>query len=680
MTVEDVAVWVDGLAKRAAAQPVPCGESGDQHDASWVAKHFGSVQLDREFLLPSEWAERNRYLPRGKGTPPGPYRMEVTPYLREILDCFSEQSPIQEVACLKGGQLGFTVGVLENVIGYLIAHVKTAPVMMMTATDKMAADRLALYIVPMFQEADLERCIVSSDEKNKRKSGRAGNRVEFAGGGFLLVSGAQTPAHVRSFSVQVLLRDEIDEWPADLGKQGDSILLSERRTAAFPRTYKILDLSTPVLEGSSKIKERYLRGDQRQYLFKCLNSECRFEQELRWNDVTEDGVQFGLIWDPPGDGVLDKGSVRYVCKKCGHAHYEHDKRRMFSEANARWVPTATPVAPNVRSYKLNALPSPQEWYKHVLLWREAWDDDRNEVKDPRKLQAFYNLVLARTFKPLGQKLKLAIVSGHRRPYAFGQVPNKWAIEHCGGPVLLLTCTVDVHADNLAVAVFGWCRDRRAILVDYWRHEGATKNLDDPSWQKLRELINKWYVADDGKQYPVPITFVDAGYETESVYRFCSEYPKRFVYPIMGRGLPASTSSPVHQFAKFKAKPGLDGWLLAVDTYKDCWAAALRRQWSGLGLQPAPFFNAPQDATDKQLKELTVEVRREKMDARGNGLGVFEWHRPSGARNELWDLLGYADAALDVLLHLLCEDSGATHDWQEFYTAAAGGMFFKAKAA
>ena len=27
---------------------------------------------------------------------------------------------------------------------------------------------------------------------------------------------------------------------------------------------------------------------------------------------------------------------------------------------------------------------------------------------------------------------------------------------------------------------------------------------------------------------------------------------------------------------------------------------------------------------------------------------FEWHRPSGAANELWDLLIYANAGLDML--------------------------------
>ena len=53
-----------------------------------------------------------------------------------------------------------------------------------------------------------------------------------------------------------------------------------------------------------------------------------------------------------------------------------------------------------------------------------------------------------------------------------------------------------------------------------------------------------------------------------------------------------------------------------------------------------------DATDKQLKELTSEIKREKIEkSTGKRVG-FEWHR-RGA-NELWDLLVYNNAALDLI--------------------------------
>ena len=247
-------------------------------------------------------------------------------------------------------------------------------------------------------------------------------------------------------------------------------------------------------------------------------------------------------------------------------------------------------------------------------------------------------------------------------------------------IRLLTAAVDVHGNNLAVAVFGWCRDRRVILVDYWRFPVQDpKNLNEPAWDEVRKLINtKQYVGDDKKTYGIAVMLIDSGYEPDAVYRFCAEFPHRHVYPIKGRPIP-SGSATVKQFVKFSPRPNTEGWLITVDLYKDRWSSALKQQWSGLSAQPIPFFNAPKDCTDKQLKELTVETRNERVDSSGNGLGVFEWRRPGNARNELWDLLVYSDAALDITVHLLSVQEGMSQqiDWQDFYAAAANGLFFEA---
>jgi hypothetical protein len=110
----------------------------------------------------------------------------------------------------------------------------------------------------------------------------------------------------------------------------------------------------------------------------------------------------------------------------------------------------------------------QSWETCVRTWLGAWDVEHNVPRDMEQLQVFYNNVLGDPFELRGEKVRFAAVSAHRRSaYHYGQIPNKWALQYCGSPALLLTCTVDVHSDNLAVAVFGWCRDRRALLVDYW---------------------------------------------------------------------------------------------------------------------------------------------------------------------------------------------------------------------
>jgi phage terminase large subunit GpA-like protein len=79
---------------------------------------------------------------------PGYYRFDVTPYLREIVDCMGVESPVREVSLMKGVQLAYTTDVLENTIGYAIDHVKSAPVMMVTADADLAKMRMESYITP----------------------------------------------------------------------------------------------------------------------------------------------------------------------------------------------------------------------------------------------------------------------------------------------------------------------------------------------------------------------------------------------------------------------------------------------------------------------------------------------------------------------------------------------------
>jgi phage terminase large subunit GpA-like protein len=638
-------------------------------DREWLAQQFEALSSEFVSLAPSAWAEANRYLPASATAMPGYYRYSVCPFLREIVDCLGVDSPVREVAVQKGVQVGATVGILENLLGYLIGQVRTAPVMMVTADAELAKLRMESYITPMIQLSGLDKLIKSADETNGRKSGKTDKKIEWVGGGFLVPFGAINANKLRSISIQMLLRDEIDGWPDVVGKDGDPIKLSADRTAAYESSRKILDISTPLIKGQSKIAKRFLSGDQRYYNVCCLS--CGFPQVLRWRNTSADGIVSGIVWETDG-GRLVQDSVRYVCINCHHAHTNDDKTRLLSSDNgAEWRPTAQPVNPYIRSYHLSALYSPvgmQTWNACVEKWIEAWDDEHGRPKDMGQLQVFYNNVLGDPFEVRGEKLRFDQVSSHRRDwYQFGEIPNQMCERYCGGPVMALVCTVDVHKDNLAVSVYGWCRDLRAVQIDYWRFEGDTEQLDNPdTWGKLRALIeDREYIADDGKRYRIVVTLVDSGYRADDVYRFCAEYENN-VFPVKGRELPPKAAA-FKEFSAFTTSLGTVGYGITVDIYKDRWHAALRRGWNGEDIQPGPHFNAPMNATDKQLKELTVETKREKIEkATGKRIG-HEWHRPGGANNENWDLLIYANAALDMLAQNVCEQFGLeTVSWPAFY--------------
>lgn len=650
-----------------------------RREREWLAAQTRELTDAVVTLSPSEWAEQRRYLPPSVTALPGPYSFDVAPYVREIVDCLSVDSPVREVTWMKGAQVAATVGVLENALGYFIDQVKTAPVMLVTADAELAKLRLESYITPMLRFSGLEHLIKSVDEDNNRKTGKTDKKIEWEGGGYLIPFGAKSANKLRSISIQFLLRDEIDGWPDVVGKDGDPLKLSADRTAAYESSRKIVDVSTPLIKGASKIHSRFLRGDQRYYFVRCL--KCNFAQTLRWRRTTADGEVTGITWETDG-GRLVPDSVRYLCRECGHPHVNDDKVRLLSPAHgAEWRPTAVPADPHHRSYHLSALYSPvgmRTWGSMVLRWLDAWDVERNRSRDNGVLQVFYNNDLGEPFEVRSEKVAFTAVSAHRRrEYVYGQIPNAFATKFCGSPVLLLTCSVDVHADNLAVAVIGWCRDKRAILVQYerfgWDEErrefiGNTENLDDEAtWGRLRTLIeSKRYIADDGRAYKIDLTLIDSGYRTDDVYTFCADY-EAAVFPVKGRDANQAAAS-LREFSEFKTPTGLTGYGITVDFYKDRWSAALRRSWDGMSVQPQGHFNAPVDATDKQLKELTVEQKRQKkIESTGKLIG-YEWHRPSGADNELWDCLVYASAGLDMVAWDLCVKQRGEEvvNWQQFF--------------
>lgn len=623
----------------------------------WLAQQFEGLTTQLEILTPSQWAERKRYLPQSVTPLPGPFRFDVCPYTREIVDCMSVDSPIRETSVMKGAQVTLTTAVLENTVGYYIDGVKTAPMMMVTADAELAQLRMESYITPMLQLSELTHLIKSADETNTRKRGKTDKKIEWVGGGFLVPFGAQNANKLRSISIQVLLRDEIDGWPDVVGKDGDPLKLSAARTAAYEGSRKVLDLSTPLIKGTSKIARRFEEGDQRYYYVCCLS--CGYSQTLRWRrENRETGEQTGIVWDTDAQGRLIVDSVRYRCCNCGHDHLNDDKNKLLSpEHGAEWRPTAEPARPDHRSYHISALYSPvgmKTWASCVQDWLEAWDEERGRVRDVSKLQVFYNNVLGLPFEVRGQELRFDQASATRRTtYSFGQVPNDWARKHCGSPILLVTGAVDVHKDQLAVGTFGWCAERRAVLLDYWRWEGDTEQLDDPStWGRLRKLLEQHeYAAPDGRSYRLELTLIDSGYRTEQVYRFCARYAGG-VAPVKGReGSPGSAA--IREFAQFQTPMGTRAFHVFVDLFKDRWSAALRHPWTGEGLQPYPALNTPVDISDDQLRELTVEVRREKHERLTGRVIGYEWHRPSGAANELWDLLIYANAALEMVAWDVC---------------------------
>lgn len=587
---------------------------------------------------------------------------------------------MREGAVCKGPQHGVsTAG--ENAVGFCIAHQPAAQILWYTSDQHKASERLNGSIIPMLQQSGLMDRIKSSDEDNGRKTGKTARKLEWIGGGSLKPLGAQNSANFREHSAQIVIRDEIDAWPIVVAREGDPLDGSFARTKGFEDIRKVLDLSTPTITGLSKIWERYLRGDQRKYHVKCL--ECRTPQVLRWTHINkETGEVTGITWDlDPKTKTLIADSVRYRCIQCGHPHREEDKLTLFGLDNAEWIPTATPVAPYVWSWHLPSLISIMEsWASCVLQWLEAWDVEAAKPRDMAKLQAFYNNVLAEPFELTGDRLKFEDVSRHRNEaYRLGQIPNLYATKFAGSPIQVLTCTVDVQKAFLSVAVWGWTKGRRGFLIDYFTFEGPTEYVDEPStWGALEALIrDKIYTADDGKQYPIELTLVDSGYIPSTVHEFVGSITDLQIVAIRGEANPKK-SEKNQNFSRIHTPHGDRAFEISVNGFKERLHHALHRAWTpALGEMPEGHIVFPSGLSDDAIKELTIERRIADKDPRTGQRKGWKWHRPNGSRNELWDLLVYGAASLEMLCWNHCHYTlglDATL-WGEFWAFTERGAYF-----
>jgi hypothetical protein len=102
-----------------------------------------------------------------------------------------------------------------------------------------------------------------------------------------------------------------------------------------------------------------------------------------------------------------------------------------------------------------------------------------------------------------------------------------------------------------------------------------------------------------------------------------------VFPVKGRAEPPNGASH-KEFSEFTTTLGTIAYGITVDTYKDRWSALLKRQLGRAELAARGLLQRPHDAPT-QLKELTVEVKREKIQpGTGKRIGA-EWHRPAAHR-------------------------------------------------
>ncbi len=601
----------------------------------WLNQRWAEAMRVDSRLKVSEWAAMKRYLPIGTTSIPGPWRNEVTPYLVEIMDCFSETSPVKKVAVMKGRRLGFTVGVGENWFGYII-DVVPGPTLFVSGDKDMAETVVELRIDRMIETAGLgHKIFAQTDKKHSKKTGDTKRKKEFAGG-FLFAIGPNSGAKLKSLGFRYEYFDEVEAYPQEIKGEGDPITLGERGADEYEQISKFLYTSTPDIDHTSKIKPLFEKGDQRYYHVPCKH--CGHMQVLKWRD--ENG-NHRLKYEQDEMGRLIQESVHYECEKCGGQWKNSDKALFLGLGE--WRPTAEPTEPNYRSYHLSSLYSPvgmRTWESICRQWIEA-------KQNPGKQRVFINTVLGETWVEKGEAPQYPLVMNKREGYETGT---------CPGEAYFLTAGADVQKDRIEVEIVAWGKDKESWSVDYIvlnvpnvPDGQTTADIDGEVWKDLKNLI----IADHAG-LPIKRVFVDAGYNTSTVYEFCDHLDS--VLPIMGDsrvGAKGKLMTLGNLTSKGYHVKRID---LYTHTLKQELYANLQKGKPEKGqAYPPGYCHFPFEYGQKYFRQLMAQEFYPEKDKFGRI--HYTWHLRYGRRDEAHDCRIYAMGALEHF---------ATTAWEETF--------------
>jgi phage terminase large subunit GpA-like protein len=463
-----------------------------------------------------QWAERYRILSGEESSTPGRYSLAYTPVLRPILQACSDPA-VRKVVVQKSAQLGYTVSVVANVLGYH-AHHKPSVQIAVFPREKSAKDFAAEKFDPMV------RATPQLNDRISLKSRALGNsttRKHYPGGLIKLV-GSNSPSDVKSTSARVVIVEETDDASGNVGgNQGDAIKLAEERAKSYP-DHLILIGGTPTAKGASSIEAEILASDQRRYYIPCPH--CGQAHVPAWENVV-------IPEDPTLPTREIYGEARweeayYTCPAC-KAPWTEEQRH---EAIRRGHFEATAPATGAVGFLLNELMSLFPGSRVPVLARKFLEArHKQEEGDHGEMIAFWNSTLGLPWEYRGELPEEEELAARAEAYAQWTVPD-------GALVPLLA--VDVQHDRLAVTCWVVGRREEMWLAFWGELYGPTVVPFAGAWAELDQLLETQTVLHaTGARMAIAAVAIDSsdGQTSSAVYDFVRKRnrPGRPVYAVKG---------------------------------------------------------------------------------------------------------------------------------------------------
>jgi len=579
-----------------------------------IARPFASLKPP-EKLTVSEWADKYRRLSSESSAEPGPWRTKKTPYLRAVMDAFTDPK-VRHIVMVAASQVGKSEA-LNNIIAFIIDQ-DPGSILLIEPTNGDAKEYSKLRIAPMIRDTPRLKKKVAQTLR-----GDTGNTImqKSYPGGIITMCGSTEAHALASKPIRYVLGDERDRWAVEAGKEGDPWLLAMARQTTFYNA-KSYECSTPTVKGYSPIEKAFRTGTQERWCSQCPH--CGEYHNIRWQDIR---YKFETVEVNHETTYIVK-EVYYVCPECGAISYEHDMKK----APAEWIAENPEAAANgTRSFWLNAFCSPWvSWESIVTKYLEA----RN---DTNKLKVVYNTLFGELWEDRGGLADEDDYLARREEYK-AELPDG---------VLVLTAGVDVQDDRLEYEVVGW-----GLRKENWgiRRGQLMGKPDDPAlWQRLDDILQHPYAYADGKKLKVSNTFVDdGGHYTMNTRLECARRQNKSVYDCkgfwgMGRQY---VSPPKKENILIQGRYIGQCWQyqLGVDAGKQMIMDALRIQ------SPGPrFCHFPINEECGYNHTFFVGLLSERLVYKEHRQQPWVWDViPGHERNEPLDCRNYALAAFTAL--------------------------------
>ena len=639
-------------------------------------------------IMPSDWCEQNRYMTPDLTPMPGYFSYNNSPYAREIVDCLHPSHPARRIAVRKGAQIGFSTGVIEPGIGWIISQ-NPGNILFLVGHDELVKPS-TIKVDRMIDNSGIRDLIKSTSLRARNNESGDTNKLKQFQDGSLKI-GIANHKSLRQISVQYGFIDDFESMKGDTKESGDTASMIDKRFSAFEKKMKLFYISTPEVKETSNIEPVYLDGDQRKYFIPCpccnelIHLEWEIESELTQNKMV------GMTWKLDFSGSLITESVGYTCQKCEGFFDDSNKSEWLKEegrgGSAKWIPTAKPKRPGNYSYHLSSLYSPvymAGWDSFVREYLESNPPNGKRIES--KWQSFVNLTLGQTYEPSGDSISVGKLQENIRNYEIGIIPERLSLADGNGRIVLITCGSDLNGKQddarLDYEIVAYSESGATYSIQHGSVgtfiKGEKKEtprskmsyrhgVHNSVWPVFQQIIKKHYVSDlTGKKMSIFITGLDSGYQTDYAYKFADNNSN--VLSLKGKddNKYINPNADLRSFTLGKEKGNL--FLVESNYTKDRLAEKIGLNWEREDneKQPSGFMNfpTPSNGLYETINFFShFEAEHKVIDKKG----AFAWRKKSkNHENHLFDCRLYAEVAKDIFLYKIFKASKIQNGtWQHY---------------